>query len=104
MAKRIVPISELARIGGLALALSEDPDQRRLRTAPARVASINSRARKAGRPGMDERIALAEAALADIADPVERSRKQEWIDRAKADVARVAELYRQRQSAQLEAS
>ncbi len=103
MADRTIPISEHARSGGLALALAETPEQRRVRTAPARVASINSRAAKAGRPGMLERIAIAEAALDSIADPDERARKVEWIARAHADLARVDELRRQRE-AQLEAS
>ncbi len=105
MATRTIPISEHARDGGLALALASTPDQRRRNTELARFSSMDTRARKAGKPGMAARIAEAEAELDTITDPVERQRREGWIAQAKDNLARLEQLRQQREeTAQLEAS
>ncbi len=100
----IFPVAQLARDGGLALALASDPERRRQLTEHARLESIESRARKAGRPGMAARIAEAEAELPSITCPVERERKQGWIAEAKQRLARLEELRRQHRDQRAAAS
>ncbi len=94
------PVAALARTGGLALALASSPEQRRANTELARFSSMDTRARRAGRPGMAARIAAAEAELPTIACPVERARKQGWIEQAKANLERLEELRRQHKERQ----
>jgi hypothetical protein len=81
---RTAHMARIAPLGALAAHLGTTPEQRRARTAAARAARAAKRGpAKPPKPTMADKIAAAEAALAEMpAD--ERARQEAWIEQAKA--------------------